>query len=98
MKSQISTFSEEKPMANNWCHIATFHLLIAYFGNFVFGFCHLDRLCDFLYDLFLFARQDRQDEMKNKQTITYYLGNSQKQSKTKLPKEDEMLLNLEFVS
>ena len=41
--------------------------LITYFGNFVFGF-FVTLVVWFSVRCFLFARQDRQDEMKNKQT------------------------------
>ena len=49
--------------------LCTFVRLITYFGNFVFGFLSL-RLRNFFVGCFPFARQDGQDEIKNKQTIT----------------------------
>ena len=44
-------------------------LSFAYFGNFVFGF-FINLVEWFSERCFPFARQDGQDEMKNKQTIT----------------------------
>ena len=43
--------------------------LITYFGNFVYGF-FVTLVAWFFVRCFPFARQDRQDEMKKKQTIT----------------------------
>ena len=48
--------------------------LITYFGNIIFGF-FFTLVAWFSVQCFPFAREDRKDEMKNKQTIMYYFCN-----------------------
>ena len=57
-----------------WQNYLTIARLITYFDNFVYSF-FVTLVAWFSVKCFPFARQDRQDEMKNKQTITWYFGN-----------------------
>ena len=55
-------------------NLVVYAWLITYFGNFVFGF-FINLVAWFSVRCFPFARQDGQDEMKNKQTIMEYFRN-----------------------